>query len=390
MINIRIVIFLLLSNYCVAQNINLNLGNSKELNYYSEIPFEYVNGKIIVSVLINENKYRFLLDTGAPNLITKRLSTILNLESLQELKISDANQIKSTMNIVQLPNLTIGSIIFENSVALSSQDENNLVFDCFEIDGFIGSNLLRNSIIQIDVKNKILIITNDLKKLHLNNENSSKLSLFGQQSSPFIWLKLTGSKDSGKEQVLLDTGMKGFYDISHKNYIKFKDEKIFSEVANGKGSESIGLSGTSPESEQVRLLLKHMKIANSAFLNISTTTTNDNNSRIGIGLFENGIGTIDFINKKFYFEQYEHNKDLIEKYLPFSRTIINNKLSIGIVWDEKLKAKINYGDEIIEINGKNYENYKLCDFINKSIFENITVSEIKIRNKKGEINIITL
>lgn len=390
MINIRIVIFLLISNYCVAQNINFNLGKSKELNYYSEIPFEYVNGKIIVSVLINENKYRFLLDTGAPNLITKRLNNILNLESLQELKISDANQIKSTMNIVQLPNLTIGSIIFENSVALSSQDENNLVFDCFEIDGFIGSNLLRNSIIQIDVKNKILIITNDLKKLHLNSKNSSKLSLFGQQSSPFIWLKLTGSKDSGKEQVLLDTGMKGFYDISHKNYIKFKDEKIFSEVANGKGSESIGLSGTSPESEQVRLLLKHMKIANSAFLNISTTTTNDNNSRIGIGLFENGIGTIDFINKKFYFEQYEHNKDLIEKYLPFSRTIINNKLSIGIVWDEKLKTKINYGDEIIEINGKNYENYKLCDFINKSIFENITVSEIKTRNKKGEINIITL
>ena len=32
----------------------------------------------------------------------------------------------------------------------------------------------------------------------------------------------------------------------------------------------------------------------------------------------------------------------------------------------------------------------LIDFINKSNFENITVSEIKIRNKKGEINTITL
>ena len=190
--------------------------------------------------------------------------------------------------------------------------------------------------------------------------------------------------------MLLDTGMKGFYDNSIKNYKKFKNEQIFIEVAFGKGSESIGLNGISPESEKVRLLLKQMKITNSGFLNISTTTTNNNNSRIGINLFENGVGTIDFINKKFYFEQYEPNKDLTEKYLPFSRTIINNKLSIGIVWDEKLKAKINYGDKIIEVNGKNYENYELCDFINKSIFKNITVIEIKTRNKKGEINTITL
>jgi hypothetical protein len=56
-------------------------------------------------------------------------------------------------------------LFFENSVALSSNDDKNLVFDCFNLDGFIGSNLL-NSILQIDTRNKTLIITNDEKNLN--------------------------------------------------------------------------------------------------------------------------------------------------------------------------------------------------------------------------------
>jgi hypothetical protein len=42
------------------------------------------------------------------------------------------------MNFVELPNITLGNVVFENSVALSSNDDKNLVFDCFNLDGFIG------------------------------------------------------------------------------------------------------------------------------------------------------------------------------------------------------------------------------------------------------------
>jgi PDZ domain-containing secreted protein len=70
---------------------------------------------------------------------------------------------------------------------------------------------------------------------------------------------------------------------------------------------------------------------------------------------------------------------------------LNQKLSIGIVWDEKLKDKIFSGDEIIEINGKTMKNYLLCDLINKkSIFKEIEIVNIKIRNKSGEIRDINL
>lgn len=384
------VLLIAFSSFSFAQNIDLNKGNTKEESYYTEIQFEYVNGKIIIPILINEKTYRFLLDTGAPNLITKKLAETLKQKSLQEIKVSDANDNKSSMNFVELPNITIGNVVFENSVALSSNDDGNLVFDCFNLDGFIGSNLLRNSILQIDTRNKTLIITNDEKKLKLNKKNSIELSLIGNQSSPYIWIKLKG-KNSGKEQVLLDTGMKGFYDISIRNYSLLKNENIFKIISTGIGSKEIGLFGNSKDSEQLKIFLPEMKISNSSFLNISTITTNDKNSRIGIELFENGIATLDFKNKKFYFDQYGINTDLNEKQLGFSATILNQKLSIGIVWDEKLKDKIFSGDEIIEINGKNYENYLLCDLINKkSIFKEIEIVNIKIRNKSGEIRDINL
>lgn len=389
--NTILILLLSLNSLCYSQNINFNQGTIKNEEYFTELQFEYVNGKIILPIKINNKTYKFLLDTGAPNIITKNLNTVLNPEILQKINVSDANKNISIMNVLKIPDLEIGNIIFENSVVLSSNDDKNLVFDCFSIDGFIGSNMLRNSIIQIDTKNKILRITNNKEKLNFNKKSGIKLSLIGNQSSPYIWLNIKDKK-SAKEQVLLDTGMKGFYDISNRNYNLLKNENIIKIINIGNGTKDIGLFGNSNINEQLRLLIPEINISNSIFYNITTTTTNDNNSRIGIDLFEYGRGTIDFIDKKFYFDNFNENSiDLKEKLIGFSPTIMENKLSIGIVWDENLKDKIQTGDEIIELNGTNYENYKICDLISKkSVFKDIVIKEITVKTKSGELKKINL
>ena len=387
--NIILCSFLFISILSYSQD--LNQGNVKNKEYYSDIKFEYINGKIIIPVKINNITYRFLLDTGAPNCISKKLNESINSEILKKIDVKDANNRKTVMNIVKIPDLEIGNIIFENSVALSSDEEKNLVFDCFKIDGLIGSNLLRNSIIQIDIKNKILRITNDKEKLIFKKKNSTKISLIGTQSSPYIWLTLK-EKNSAKEQVLLDTGMNGFYDIANRNYNLLKKENIIKINSVGIGSKDIGLFGNADINEQLRLIIPEIIISNSKFVNITTITTNDKNSRIGIDLFEYGIGTIDFIDKKFYYDEYKEELiDLKENLLGFSATIIENKLSIGIVWNENLKDKIFIGDEIIEVNGENLENYQICDLVTKkSIFKNIEIKEIVVKTKSGELKKVNL
>ena len=75
--------------------------------------------------------------------------------------------------------------------------------------------------------------------------------------------------------------------------------------------------------------------------------------------------TIDYVNEHFYFnpnsetKEFNFNKPL----LGFSRTLLNNKSVVGYVWNESLKNKLHYGDEIIEINGTNISNLSPCEFL---------------------------
>jgi predicted aspartyl protease len=378
-------LFLVFTFPSTAQNITLNKGNTKQENYYAEIPFEFVNGKIIIPVIIKNKTYRFLLDTGAPNCITSKLNNSINAQFIQQITVTDANSNKSIMNIVDLPELSIGNIVFQNTVALAYVEEKNLIFDCFKIDGFIGSNLLRNSVLQINLQKKIIIITNDIKKVETNKKEVSKITLIGNQSSPLVWINLIGNK-SIKEQVLIDTGMAGFYDLSKRVYDSYKDKVDIKILATGSGSSDLSLFENTKIAEQMRLLVPEIKVSKTKFTNIITTTSSDNNSRIGIVLLQYGIGTLDYKNKKFYYSAFSRTNDLNEKLQPFSPTINNNKLSVGIVWDDNLKDKITNGDEIIEMNGINYEQYEICDLITKpSIFKNLTLTEIVVKKTNGSI-----
>jgi predicted aspartyl protease len=383
-------VLILLSFISNGQSITLNQGTIIQNEYYAEIPFEYVNSKIIIPVVIQDKTYRFLLDTGAPNCITLKLKNSLNTKVIQQISVTDANNNKSIMDVVALPELSIGGIVFQNAVALAYADDKNIIYDCFAIDGFIGSNLLRNSILQIDTKNKVIRITDDLAKVMVNEKQNSKLTLIGNQSSPFIWIQLNGKK-SAKEQVLIDTGMAGFYDLSNRVYSIFKDKTEIKLVSTGTGSNSLGMFENSKNDDLYRVRIPELTITEAKFTSITTTTTSDKNSRIGMGFLEYGIGTLDFKNKKFYYSAYNATTDLHETLLPFSPTLSNNKLTIGVVWDANLKSKISTGDEIIEINGINYEQYAICDLITKpSVFKNITIKEVVVKKIGGAIVKVSL
>ena len=342
-----------------AQRVNLSKLGDVPRNYYEEIPFEFVSEKILIPVEIEGETYRFILDTGAPNVVSKRLFEKLGGKAVSSLRVSDANNQSSQMNVANLSEIKLGNALFKNIPALVNLDDSNVVFRCFQIDGLLGSNVLSTSVVQFDLPNKKVILTDQRKKLQLDNANREKLELVGKQKSPYVWIEVIGEK-TGRERLLVDTGAADLYDLSKAHYATFSKLPIFQERGTSVGGSSIGLFGAGAKEEHARLLLPALKLAGHPFRNVVLETTNDDNSRIGATILKHGLLTLDYKKKRFYFEPFKEETLMDDRARGVSLTSDGKHLLIGLVWEEELKDKLSYGDVILQIEGEDYE---VCDII---------------------------
>jgi predicted aspartyl protease len=375
-------LFLFISGLVVSQKISFDQGKINQKNYYEEISFELVNNKIMLPVVINNKTYRFLLDTGAPNVISKRVLNELNIQNSLKINVSDANNKSDTMELVSVNSIQIGNLNFENNVALVSDLDNHFILKCFQMDGFIGSNLFHKSVVKISLKNKKIIVTNDIKKLNPISK-PSKLLLIGQQKSPYIQVDYSSDKKNRVvEEVLIDTGMGGFFEMSQNAFSILSKENVLEEIARATGSSGIGLFGSSPEKEQILFRTSFYKLNQTTFENLIANTTDDNNSRIGLDLLLHGDVIIDFINKKFYFEATD-KITLTEKLPVYTATLLDTKYSIGFVWDAALKDILNYGDEIIRVDSFIINEMEFCDVVKiKEFRKNKESYELEVKSKE--------
>lgn len=375
------VLLLFVSSLLFSQKLTFDQGKINQKNYYEEISFELVNDKIMLQVVINNKTFQFLLDTGAPNVISKRVLEEINTQNIKKINVSDANNQIDEMEMVAIESMKLGNLTFDNNVALVSDLDNHFILKCFKMDGFIGSNLFRNSVVKISLKDKKIIITDNIKNLQTKSK-PSKLKLFGEQKSPYVAVKFFDKKKNiVSEEVLIDTGMDGFYEMSNRVFSLLSKENVWEVLARSTGSSSIGLFGTAPLKEQILLKAPFLKLNNTTFENLITNTTDDNNSRMGLDLLKYGDIIIDFKKKKFYFEAVE-NVILDEKPPIYSATIIDNKYSIGFVWDESFRDKLRYGDEIIRIDSFVLEEMDFCDIVKIKNFRKDKQSyELEVKSK---------
>lgn len=381
-------LFLLFSG--CAKKTYLNLGETSSKNYVEEIPFEQIKKKIIVSVEIEGETYNFMLDTGAPNVISKEFQEKYQYEKLFSLAVNDANNKSKNADVVLLKSLKIGSLTFENNAAVVLDFEDSKeIWQCLEIDGIIGSNLLRNSILQIDTKRKTLRLSDSEKLLSLDRKKAEKLFLSINQSNPFLWVRL-GGENGVREQLLIDTGMSGIYDLSLSNYQQFiamEKSDMFEKLGEGKGSATLGVFGADEVKNLEKFRLSSLQIDQVEFKNLTTITTYDNNSRIGTDVLDYGIMTIDYKNKRFYFDAYAENQiDLRKEDFGFSPTIENDELIIGVVFREELKDKLKYGDRILAIDKNEINDESICEWMRKDfVDDNPDHIVLKIKASDDEI-----
>ena len=371
-----------------AQSFKYDKGYIDQKSFYEVIPFEVVHEKIVVPVEINGKTYRFLVDTGAPNVISKEVYEVIKPKFLQSVVVGDANNKSGVLDLVVLEKIKLGTLEFNSTIAFVKDLKNTSVLNCFEFDGFVGSNLFKNAVVHFDWEGKKIILTDKAEKLGLQVK-SQRLKLVGAQKAPYVEVTFSREKKQKASEILLiDTGMDGFYDISMRAFQLFNQAGgIFEVIQNDTGNNSIGIFGAGDKALHSKVRVHGMTFGETTFENVIAVTTNDDNSRIGLDVLKHGKLTLDFKYKKWYFE----GKESVKWDKPISKlelSVLDEKLVVGFVWDEMLKNRFAFGDPVLQLNDINIEELSMCDILD--IRKNQKTTHIVVKAQDGSIERINL
>jgi hypothetical protein len=364
----RILCYLLWALYptCSFAQIQLNQGAIASTNYFDSVSYKSIKEKVIIPVTIEGTTYQFILDTGAPFSISQKLYNKITTHIVGNIDISDANGAIDSVKVISVPKLNIGKITFLKTRGIIFNKTLEELFGCFNVDGIIGSNMLRNSVLQIDSKHQQIILTNHAANLSLKKKYAQQIITSVSQSNPFIKIGLQKGRNKANETLLFDTGAEGFYDMSIRSYrILNNQTDVMDKIAESYGSYDWGMNGFANQQHQFLINIPKLKMDKTTFQNVVVTTTTDSSSRIGATILKYGIVTIDYLNKRFYFQPYEraNTKELSEKPWPIAPILKEDKMVVGIIWNPDLKKEINLGDEILQSGDTHYDQMSFCKLV---------------------------
>ena len=355
-------LFFILFFIHINAQLKLNMGSFSVKNFYQETEAIFKNDKLIIEAEIGGTKSRFILDTGAPLCITNECQQKNQFKILKLDSITDANGVNHLTKIVNVDEIKIGALVFNNIPAIVIEKESPTL-ECVNANGLIGSNLLRFCTIQIDWKKQKVIFAKSYKELYLNKKDAEKLLINEVQSAPYLTINVDAKIT---DRLLIDTGSEDFYAFSIKGleYVQSKGYLKESVKYISTGSNSIGLFGPNLNVSDKLLKIDSLTIGKMAHLHeFYSVTTNDDQSRLGVYLLSQGIMTIDYPKGLFFFQLYE--KDFEYNYYSFGFEPVKqgNKLIIGSIWKNSAAdlAGLSAGDEIVDVGDLSLNKEDICD-----------------------------
>lgn len=401
-----LIFFLFVANLNAQNKYTLNVGEIKQKKYHTTFDFENVKGKIIIDVKINNKIRKFILDTGAPTSISAEIKSEGKFKQIINSEVTDANGKSGNIDAIQIPEFSINSLVFLNNYALQIEDMS--YFKCFNVEGIIGSNSLRNSVVEFDFKSNKVTISSNFKSFRYGKIKENKLFFKDLQSTPILKVKMKLGYLNLNEEVMFDSGDDSFYSISTNNINQLlsliNEKKIPEElqkisqsdllgiIASSNGSFSFSLFGFETENNHYKFKIQDFAFGTTNFDNIIATTTYGSNSRIGTEILNHGKLTLDYKRKKFYFQEYNNHKeiDVKHKFKSIFPSFENDKFIVGIIWDNNLKDKIKVGDEIVKVNDIEFSKLTKCQIMRMSFDDLKDFDNLKVELKDKETNEIKI
>ncbi len=368
---------------CHAGKKNLNKGQA-EAHYYTSLPIENIKNKLIVPVKIKGKEFRFLLDTGGPCAVSEEIKTLLAPKKTKKARLQLKSDQKQLVELLLIDSLELGGVLFTETPSLV-RDFKGVPYECLDIDGLLGSNLLRNSILHINLQESTCILTDSIKAINLQDVKKYALELSRHQSNPLITVEYHGKQGSRKEKVLFDSGVEKLLTLSSSSYTSMI-HTCLNPIATDTGYAVSSWAGRYLPIAHLGLI-PYMRFADFRVIDVLTQTEGANVSVLGAQILESGNLTLDYLHKKFYFST-DDTVSLIEPILPYTTVLdTSGQLRVGYVWDELLKNQLQSGDQILSVDSQTVNNEWLCKKLTTIATNEKSTTRLKVKKRTGN-NII--
>lgn len=375
-ITILLIILLYSTFQLNAQNDNLlewaTQGTVRNKKFETEIPFRYIDGYIFIDIIQNGKTFNFFFDTGAEaTVIDNSIIDEFDFKPFTETNMSGPVITDQSVNTIVLSSIQLSNIEFNNIGAVAVDLKFAKAKFCERLHGIIGSTLLKKAKWQIDYKNKIIRITDDMSNFKLND------SIYTLKTE-------LPSKGWGTEKVAInidgeislfnfDTGNGRSKIVSHprnfKKYIK-------------QNSNSIIEYGFRKSETDYKFIAKKVSIGELELKEqiVSLEDEVGNLQLLGNRFFENFLVTIDWENHNLFLNPLENIlPDTLTRFqLEFKPNYETNKIEIATgLKDFTKKHKIEKGAILLEVNGTDVSNFSDEEFCNywKTNWKNILKKE---------------
>ncbi len=331
-----------------------------------ELPFEYVNDFIIVTVYFNEVlPLKFIFDTGAEyTLVTKKEITDL-LQVDYEKKFSIMGADLSTELYAYLA--TGVRLRIEDFAAINRSilvlEEDYFQFEEYtgiNIQGIIGSDLFRRFVVTIDYRKQKITLT-DPSTFQPPEKKYKKMDVEIYRHKPYIFVKTQMQNDTSfRAKLLLDTGASLpllLYTNSNKA-ISIPPKTIRSNIAMGLGGYIEGYLGRIQEMQMDEFVLNDVVTSfQELMLEADSFQINDRNGIIGNKILNRFTVIIDYVREDIYLRgRKKFNRKF--KYDRSGMTVITTGKNLDTYTVTRVipnspagEAGVKEGDEIRVVNG---------------------------------------
>ncbi len=330
-------------------------GRIATQKFKSEVHFQFLKGDIIIPVEIEGKTYNFILDTGASCMIDGELAKVLSTTKIGKSKHIDVNNHTVWNKLRSLPSVTIGDVKFQD-FAFSDMDFKSISEStCMPIHGFIGRNLLRHAIWQINYAQQTITFSDQRNLLWL--DKNTKVVPFYGEGTPIVRI-LTDSTFLCEAE--LDTGSNG--DISIPQHLwadlpkSLKYQKRYGLVS---GAFSTVIDTVFTTKVPNLTLGNQLQTHNTR---VSTSKRLDR-SIIGNAMLQNYLVTIDWPLREILFSEVQNIDNQLFEYgfVPgfYDGKVVVSRLSANTIVAQK---GLKIYDQILKINDIDTRNMSAQDF----------------------------